>query len=420
MIEQIKIDFDKILNNLKLSKENVDLRKKNLSEFIKIGFPNNKNENWKFSDLNKIIASQIKNLKFYNKELIRNTREQPNLIDMKNPKFFEHNKIIVVDGVVERIDFETYEDVTKINIINTIENEISKKKQPLVYLNNAFATNYLKIIIKKDYSLKKPVILYNITSPEMLSTNINQRIDFVLEENSKMSLINFFLDDGKNNFINIFQNFNIEKNAIFKNYKFDTQENNNLKYVYNEIDLKENSLVENFIISKGSKFFKNEIICNLKEKYGSVFVNGIIDLKNNQHHEIKTNINHLNENSKSYQLIKSVLSDNSRGVFQGKIFVDSIAQKTDGYQLSKALLLNENCEFNAKPELEIYADDVKCSHGSTSGNLDENAIFYMMSRGLTYEKAKKLLINGFFLDVTDKITDPQVKLMAEILMEIEK
>tara|TARA_B100000945_G_C20345450_1_gene579525 strand:- start:538 stop:1245 length:708 start_codon:yes stop_codon:yes gene_type:complete len=235
-----------------------------------------------------------------------------------------------------------------------------------------------------------------------------------------MSLINFFLDDGKNNFINIFQNFNIEKNAIFKNYKFDTQENNNLKYVYNEIDLKENSLVENFIISKGSKFFKNEIICNLKEKYGSVFVNGIIDLKNNQHHEIKTNINHLNENSKSYQLIKSVLRDNSRGVFQGKIFVDSIAQKTDGYQLSKALLLNENCEFNAKPELEIYADDVKCSHGSTSGNLDENAIFYMMSRGLTYEKAKKLLINGFFLDVTDKITDPQVKLMAEILMEIEK
>ena len=131
MIEQIKIDFDKILNNLKLSKENVDLRKKNLSEFIKIGFPNNKNENWKFSDLNKIIASQIKNLKFYNKELIRNTREQPNLIDMKNPKFFEHNKIIVVDGVVERIDFETYEDVTKINIINTIENEISKKNNLL-------------------------------------------------------------------------------------------------------------------------------------------------------------------------------------------------------------------------------------------------------------------------------------------------
>ena len=283
----------------------MDLRKKNLSEFIKIGFPNNKNENWKFSDLNKIIASQIKNLKFYNKELIRNTREQPNLIDMKNPKFFEHNKIIVVDGVVERIDFETYEDVTKINIINTIENEISKKKQPLVYLNNAFATNYLKIIIKKDYSLKTPVILYNITSPEMLSTNINQRIDFVLEENSKMSLINFFLDDGKNNFINIFQNFNIEKNAIFKNYKFDTQENNNLKYVYNEIDLKENSLVENFIISKGSKFFKNEIICNLKEKYGSVFVNGIIDLKNSQHHEIKTNINHLNENSKSQNLCYS-------------------------------------------------------------------------------------------------------------------
>ena len=98
-------------------------------------------------------------------------------------------------------------------------------------------------------------------------------------------------------------------------------------------------------------------------------------LSESKHHEIKTNINHLSENTKSYQLIKSVLEDNSKGVYQGKIYVDQIAQKTDGYQLSKALLLNKDVEFDAKPELEIYADDVKCSHGSTSGNLDENLYF---------------------------------------------
>ena len=113
-----------------------------------------------------------------------------------------------------------------------------------------------------------------------------------------------------------------------------------------------------------------------------------MNLNNSKHHEIKTNINHLVENTKSYQLVKSVLNDNSKGVYQGKIFVDSKAQKTDGYQLSKALLLSDNTEFDAKPELEIYADDVKCSHGSTSGNLDENAIFYMMSRGLNYQQSK--------------------------------
>ena len=103
-----------------------------------------------------------------------------------------------------------------------------------------------------------------------------------------------------------------------------------------------------------------------------------------------------------------------------KIFVDSKAQKTDGYQLSKALLLSENTEFDAKPELEIYADDVKCSHGSTSGNLDENAIFYLMSRGLNYHQSRELLINGFLLDVVEKITDQEIKDLIKNIMGIKQ
>ena len=151
-------------------------------------------------------------------------------------------------------------------------------------------------------------------------------------------------------------------------------------------------------------------------KYAATFVNGIISLQNLQHHEIKSNINHLAANTKSYQLIKSVLDNESKAVFQGKIFVDSKAQKTNGYQLSKAILLNNNTEFNAKPELEIYADDVKCSHGSASGNLNENSIFYLMSRGLNYQEAKNLLINGFLLDVIEKITDLEIKKIIKNIM----
>ena len=166
---------------------------------------------------------------------------------------------------------------------------------------------------------------------------------------------------------------------------------------------------ENFIYSAGSKFAKHEVLCNLKDKYSSAFINGIINLDKDKHHEIQTKINHLNENTKSYQLVKSVLKDKSKGVYQGKIYVDSTAQKTDGYQLSKAVLLNSENEFSAKPELEIYADDVKCSHGSTSGNLDENKIFYLMTRGLSYRDSKNLLIEGFLTDVIDKITNQHVK-----------
>ena len=119
-------------------------------------------------------------------------------------------------------------------------------------------------------------------------------------------------------------------------------------------------------------------------------------------------------------MYKRQLNNNSKGVYQGKIFVNPKAQKTDGYQLSKALLLNENTEFDAKPELEIYADDVKCSHGSTSGNLDEKAIFYLMSRGLNYQQSRKLLVNGFLLEVVDKITDLEIKDLIKNIIEIRE
>ena len=110
----------------------------------------------------------------------------------------------------------------------------------------------------------------------------------------------------------------------------------------------------------------------------------------------------------------------TEAVYQGKIFVNSDAQKTDGYQLSKAILLNKESEFNAKPELEIYADDVKCSHGSASGSLDDISIFYLMSRGLNYKQAKGLLINGFLLDVIEKITDAEIKDLLKKMIVLKK
>ena len=229
-----------------------------------------------------------------------------------------------------------------------------------------------------------------------------------------------FNDKSENNFINIFYNFELNQDSILKNYKIDKIENKNIKYSYNNIDQDSNSVSETFILSSGSNFIKNEINCNLNGKYSSAFINGILILKKLQHHEIKSNINHLIDNTKSYQLIKSVLEKDSKGVYQGKIFVNPKAQKTDGYQLSKAILLNETSEFNAKPELEIYADDVKCSHGSASGSLNENSIFYLMSRGLNYREAKELLINGFLLDVVEKITDEEIKNLIKNMIGLKE
>ena len=136
-----------------------------------------------------------------------------------------------------------------------------------------------------------------------------------------------------------------------------------------------------------------------------------------EHQEIKTKINHLAPNCKSFQKIKNVLENNSVGVYQGKIFVKDIAQKTDAYQLSKALILNDMAEFNAKPELEIYADDVKCSHGSSSGSIDEDAIHYLMTRGIERSKARKLLINGFLNEIFENIPEQDLNVFLKKIVE---
>jgi len=415
MEEQLKIDFEKKLKDFSYSDQEKKFKETNFKEFLKQGFPNRKLENWKFSDLNQIIKSNIGELTFYNDYKKENQIDKIELISE-----LEHNKIIIVDGKIEKIDFK-FEDQDKIEIlVEQGEETIKENINSLINLNNAFSNKFCKIIIKKNYSLKKPLVIYHSTNKNTQSKNTNSRIDFKLEENACLRIIDIFKDNSEKNFLNIYYNFELDKSSILKNYKIDKSINNNVKYSYNHVKQEANSISETFILSSGSKFFKNEINCDLLGQHSSAFVNGIFDLDDENHHEIKSNINHLVENTKSYQLVKSVLEKKSKAVYQGKIFVSSEAQKTDGYQLSNAILLSENSEFNAKPELEIYADDVKCSHGSSSGSLDENSIFYLMSRGLNYKEAKKLLINGFLLDVIEKITDEEIKNLIKNLLGVKE
>ena len=404
MEQKLKTDFDKFISTSNFSNQEIKLKKEALDNFLKNGFPSRKLENWKFSDINQIIQKNIGELTFYNDYNIKN--EINNDIFIKE---IEHNKIVIVNGKVERLSFE-YEESDKINL-TTLDNfnQNPNDDNSLLSLNNSFSNKIHNILVKKNYSFKKPLIIYQITNEKVSNTNINFQLNFELEENSSIKIINLSDDNSEKNFINNLFNFNLGKNAILKNYKIDKKSNTNIKYDYSSITQKENSISETFIFSSGSDYIKNEVSCNLEGQYSSAFINGIHLLSKNKHHEIRTNTNHLYENTKSYQLIKSVIDDSSKSVYQGKIYVDSKAQKTDGYQLSKAVLLNEQAEFNAKPELEIYADDVKCSHGSASGSLDEDSIFYLMSRGLDQKTAKELLINGFLLDVVEKITDEEIK-----------
>ena len=413
MENQIKQNYNNFLSKEKFNESQINYKKINLENFFKKGFPNKRQEDWKFSDLNQIIESNIKNLNYISEI------DNKDNIEQKLIKDFDHNKIFIVNGKIIKTDLG-FDDENKITISEDQSIEEDDQRNSLLNLNNAFVVKNYKIDVLDGYLAKKPLIIYHNAAKNIESSLVSLRLDINLGKNSALKVINIFNEGTNNNLINIRQKINISENSILEKFTLDHNENNNIRYAHTDIILEKNSHLELFILSKGSKFFKNDIICSLNDNHGSISLNGIINLNDNKHHEIKTVINHNEENCKSYQLIKTVLNDESKSVYQGKIYVNSKAQKTDGYQLSRALLLSKETEFNAKPELEIYADDVKCSHGSTSGNLDENSIFYLMSRGLSLSQSKELLINGFLQEVAEKISDEKIKQLVKKIMGIQE
>jgi len=400
MTQNYDFKIDKIKD---LSLEEISLRKKNLELFYQTGFPNKKDEDWKFSDLNLILSNNFN--KIVNNDFL------PKETEFKIIDEFEHNFISLFNGKLISKDF-SYEEKNKILIDNfNHKNELPlDSKNSLYFLNNALATGGFSLEISKNYKLKKPLVIYNNFSNSLKETIVNYKNSIILNENSELNLINYINNSSQENFmVNTLENIKIKKNSSLKNILVNNSKCNGYFHKYLKSDLEENSTFENYLLSSGLKFNKLDIEINLNEENSNSSVFSALNLMNNEHQEIKTRINHNAPNCKSYQKVKNVLNDESKGVYQGKIFVKNIAQKTDAYQLSKALILNDKAEFDAKPELEIYADDVKCSHGSTSGSVDLNLIHYLKSRGIPEKKAFEMLINGFLSEVLERLSEGKIK-----------
>tara|TARA_B100001996_G_C18660369_1_gene592815 strand:- start:489 stop:1742 length:1254 start_codon:yes stop_codon:yes gene_type:complete len=411
MIENFEVHSTEINRFKKISDEEKNFRIKNLKSFNVTGFPNKNYEDWKFSDFQKIVS------KNFDKLDLKNSSKDIKKIDLL--KDFQHNYIILVNGNLHSSNFK-HEEKNQIKIKNYDENNLIDKvsKNPLVCLNHALAEDGYSLEIEKNYKFKKVVVVYNFFTNDLENKILNKKNKIKLKENSEMHMIEYTINYSKFKFINnIYENLVLEKNSKFKNIYIQNNSSNGYFYKFLKNNLYSNSVYGNFIFSSGLKFNKIDIECDLNEKNCDCNIQSALFLNKNEHQEIKTRINHLAENCKSYQKIKSVLNSESKGVYQGKIFVKDIAQKTNAYQLSKALLLNEKSEFDSKPELEIYADDVKCSHGSTSGNLDEDSLYYLMTRGLNRKEATKLLVKGFLADVAEVIKSDSIRQFIQSKME---
>jgi len=409
------LNFDEFQKANQSRSELNNIRIKNLNIFKEKGFPSKREENRKYTDLKTILSNNLSTLEIPNN---KRTSQYNSEWLLKN---FKHNQIILVNGDFASSNF-SFEDKEKIKIkplkivlngekdFEKIRDYFTDQQNSLTSLNHALVKDGIFLEIEDNYSFNKPLIIYNFFNKFSENKIINNKSFISLGKNSKLSLLEYYkAEDSIKYFNNTIHNYSIQKNAILKKFSIDNNLDNSYNYHLTNIKNYSNSIFENFLFSSGSNFVKNEIHCNLLESFSSCFINALIFLSKQQHNELKTNINHKHQHCKSSQLVKSILLDKSNGTYQGKIYVDKDAQKTNGYQLSKALVLSENSVFNSKPELEIYADDVKCSHGSSTGNIDQNSIFYLMSRGLSKEQANKMLVEGFLKEAIETFTEPNIQ-----------
>ena len=403
MIENFKINSKEIDKIKKISKQEKDFRIDNLNLFNKKGFPDKKQEDWKFSDLREIV---YKNFKKLNVNKASSKVKKVNLI-----KDFEHNYITIVNGELKSSNFK-FEEKNKIRIKNFKNDNFfqENKDNPLICLNHALSDNGYDVEVEDNYKFKKALVIYNLFTKDLKENILNSRNKIKIGKNSELHTIDLVVNDSKYKFINnVYESIILENNAVYKNICIQNDKSEGYFHKFSKNKLSSKSKYSSFIFPSGSKFNKLDLEFNLEGEDSECILQSASFLNKSDHQEIKTKMNHVAPNCKSYQKVKNVLSSDGKGVYQGKIYVKDIAQKTNAYQLSKALLLSDNSEFNSKPELEIYADDVKCSHGATSGSVDEDSIYYLMTRGLSRKESIKLLIDGFLNEVVNMIKSNSVK-----------
>ena len=248
--------------------------------------------------------------------------------------------------------------------------------------------------------------LISLSIGDTVSTHLQHRI--VLEEGASLTL--YDVNAGEGRYIaNPRFDIVVGKGATLRHIKLQRESLSGTHLAIVSADVSEKGEYDSFTLNQGGSLARHEAVVTLNAPHAMVHVNGVQIVDGQRLNDLTSMIHHAAPDGSSRQTVKTVLSDAGQGVFQGKILVDRVAQKTDGYQMNQALLLSEKAQINSKPELEIYADDVKCSHGATVGALDDGQLFYLRSRGVPEAQARDILVRAFLIDALDLVADEALR-----------
>ncbi len=275
---------------------------------------------------------------------------------------------------------------------------------PMAALNTAFLQDGMAIFIGADIVLDKPVHLISITAPGEGAMMVQPRHLMVMEDGAEATLIETHITaTGGSSFNNIVTELQLGERARLNHFVFQEEADTSVHLSGTAVSLAAESFYDSFVLQSGAAIGRSEIRAYLNGPGADCRLDGVYLATDKQVVDNTTYVEHAAPECRSRQVYKGVLDGQARGVFQGKVHVVRDAQKTDGHQLSRALLLSPRAEIDARPELEIYADDVKCSHGATAGELDEDALFYLLSRGVPRVTARRMLIEAFLSEAISEI-----------------
>ncbi|WGH74406.1 Fe-S cluster assembly protein SufD [Tenacibaculum tangerinum] len=413
--EKILSSYVAFEDSVNINSDLHDIRAKAFQNFEKLGFPTKKLEAWKYTSLNSVLKEDY--------SIFPDRDVSVAFADVK--KYFIHEidsyKIVFIDGKYSSFLSTTTHDGKDVCLLSAafskdkykplIEKYFNKiaKQDNLTSLNTAFATEGAYIHIPKNIEVEKPIQIINFTTGKEHATMLQPRNLIVVEQNAHVQIIE--------------RHQNLSNNAVLTNSVTEIYADTHATVDYYKIqnDTNEASLVDNTYIEQqkestcsvhtfsfGGNITRNNLNFYQKGEHINSILKGITIIEGKQHVDHHTLVNHIEPNCESHQDYKGIYADRSTGVFNGKVIVEKEAQKTNAYQQNNNILISDKATINAKPQLEIFADDVKCSHGCTIGQLDDQALFYMQQRGIPKKEAKALLMYAFANTVLESVKIPEV------------
>ena len=392
-----------LVENLKIYAESKNLSKKQIKyfdSFIKKGFPTTKNEEWKYTSLKKIIdLNYCLNLK--NNELNSSLIKDYSL-GLKNQIIFSDEKLI------------SFPNIAGLNI-NGFSAFDCSSDEAFTLLNSALSNSGFNIAIEKNTTIDDPVeiLFFNNTTDGFCQ----YKNKIVVGESSKVRFVEKIQDlSNSSNLVNNYTEIFCEKNSSVEYNKIQNNTKKSKLIDCLNVFQKQDSTSEINTLIFGGGFIRNNLNFEQNGTNCESNMNGISLLNQEQFADNHTFVDHKKPHCRSNEMYKGIYLDNSKGVFNGKIMVRKDSQKIDAFQSNNNLLLSNDATIDSKPQLEIYADDVKCSHGCTIGQLDDEALFYMRSRGIKEKEATAVLTYAFASEVIESISIPELKILAQNLL----